>query len=328
MLSLELPGLRGGALRQRPLRFAKGLGQSLAPLALAAAGLRHSILHRIDRRHRAGTGPSGGVERVLLGVKTFRFWQGVRDSDRFVSGKTTRDSSEGFWQPGYLSQRTRARVRRLHPSRAFGTSGGRCSKSCPTAEEVIVDKLNGLGKRPGRRSTTLKFWNSGSRFLAHSGLGRQGRFSVLNRSTPRSFVYEMGIRDRNGVLRVADDTPGARQVSEREHAFVEWTEDRDRSVHEHIRNSHPSPFRIRPVPDGIPRRGRALTVLLRFTVRAMYYIVSAAFGALPPARVPQKPRSSAKIKSGARTRASRRDTCRERAERQPQLVPNRFSSHR
>ena len=68
-------------------------------------------------------------------------------------------------------------------------------------------------------------------------------------------------------VRVSDDTPGARQVSGREHAFVEWTADHDRSAHEHIRNSHPSPFRIRPVPDGIRRRGRALTVSLRITVR-------------------------------------------------------------
>ena len=42
-------------------------------------------------------------------------------------------------------------------------------------------------------SQSLKLWNSGSRFLAHAGLGRQGRFSVLNRSTPRLFVYEVGI---------------------------------------------------------------------------------------------------------------------------------------
>ena len=162
MLSLELPGLRGGALRQRPLRFAKGLCESLAPLALAAAGLRHSILHRIDRRHRAGTGPSGGVERVLLGVKTFRFWQGVRDSDRFVSGKTTRDSSEGFWQPGYLSQRTRVQGRRLHASTALITAGGRCSKSCPTTEEVIVDKPVDLegARQTFHNSEVLEQWES------------------------------------------------------------------------------------------------------------------------------------------------------------------------
>jgi hypothetical protein len=60
MLSLELPGLLGGTLHQRPLSFAKGLAESLAPLAPAATGLRHSgVRHKIDRRHRAGIGPRG-----------------------------------------------------------------------------------------------------------------------------------------------------------------------------------------------------------------------------------------------------------------------------
>jgi hypothetical protein len=79
VLPLEPSGLLGGVLRQCPLRFAKGLGESLAPLALAAAGLRHSgIRHRNDRRHRARIGPSGRARLPLRLAKTFYFWKGAR----------------------------------------------------------------------------------------------------------------------------------------------------------------------------------------------------------------------------------------------------------
>jgi hypothetical protein len=79
VLPFELPGLRGGILRQLPLGFAKELRESLSPLALAATGLRHSgIRHRIYRRHRARIGPKDGAGLPLRLAETFYFWRGAR----------------------------------------------------------------------------------------------------------------------------------------------------------------------------------------------------------------------------------------------------------
>ena len=121
----------------------------------------------------------------------------------FVSVKTTRASHEGFWQPGYLSQRTRVQGRRLHASTALITAGGRCSKSCPTTEEVIVDKPVDLegARQTFHNSEVLEQWEP----ILGSLRSRKARtFLVLNRSTPRSFVYRWGFRDRN---------PGEPQIS-------------------------------------------------------------------------------------------------------------------
>ena len=79
MLPFELPRLFLRILCQRPLRFAKGLGEWLAPFALAATGLHHSgIRHGIDRPHHARIGPSGRAGPVLSAVKTFCFWPAFR----------------------------------------------------------------------------------------------------------------------------------------------------------------------------------------------------------------------------------------------------------
>ena len=183
VLPFELPGLHGGVLRQCPFRFAKGLSESLAPLALAATGLRHSgIGHGIDRRHRAGIGRAVEPGRFFFVSKPSTFGK-VSETriGSFVSGKTTRASHEGFWQPGYLSQRIRVWVRRLHASTALITAGGRCSKSCPTTEEVIVDKPGDL---EGARQT-----------FHNSGLGRGD-----SHSQPRGFVPYYRLSPRNTRL--------------------------------------------------------------------------------------------------------------------------------
>jgi hypothetical protein len=74
MLPLELPRLLLRILCQCPLRFGEGLVVNPAPLPVATIGLRRSgIRHRIDRRHHAGIGPSGGAGPALRVAETFHF---------------------------------------------------------------------------------------------------------------------------------------------------------------------------------------------------------------------------------------------------------------
>jgi hypothetical protein len=119
---------RPGRFRCSPAGFAAA-GSDTAPASGTALGSRRALE---PERFFFVSKPStfGKVSETRIGS--------------FVAGKTTRASHEGFWQPGYLSQRIRVWVRRLHASTALITAGGRCSKSCPTTEEVIVDKPGDL----------------------------------------------------------------------------------------------------------------------------------------------------------------------------------------
>jgi hypothetical protein len=66
VLPLELPGLLGGILRQRPLRLAKGLCESRAPLCSPPAGFAVPA---------SGTGPTGGTApRSVRAVRPGRFF--------------------------------------------------------------------------------------------------------------------------------------------------------------------------------------------------------------------------------------------------------------
>jgi len=125
--------------------------------------------YRAPKPFRFGDGPGGVTGNVLLSIKL-----------------PTR-SRLGFWH----TDRWRA------PLSLAAIGPAKTVPEVPIRDSIQSVLIRGeLSSRKSAflgRSKRLKFWNSGSRFLAHSGLGRQGRFSVLNRSTPRSFVYEMGI---------------------------------------------------------------------------------------------------------------------------------------
>lgn len=79
MFPLEVPGLLGGILYQRPLRLREWLRKAPVAFPLFSGGLRcPGVRLRAKRQHRAGIPPSVGTGAVLLPVKTFNFRQAFR----------------------------------------------------------------------------------------------------------------------------------------------------------------------------------------------------------------------------------------------------------